>query len=359
MDNNIIKDARTRQLLIEHYQSYPDLKPEDIFKYIYQSAYGCEHLVTDYKAVLEYIKKEHSFQTNSRNVLIEKLNGAYSRVHLSCLEQVLSHETLAKLFCASSISEPDGDSRLQEMISIATALVYEGTLPLDQAEFTEKLNDWRAAGYPATSHSSVFKEKYAPAYRVIANKYACFLQIFSKIDTVLKSGSATVAIEGGSASGKTTLANILKQIYDCNVIHMDDFFLRPEQRTPERFAEVGGNVDRERFAEEVLPSIIKNEDIIYRPFDCYTRSLKEAISLPNKKLTVIEGAYSMHPTFGKYWDVSVFLNIEPEYQRERILKRNSPEFAQRFFSEWIPLENRYFTEYAISKKCDLTIDIIP
>ena len=33
---------------------------------------------------------------------------------------------------------------------------------------------------------------------------------------------------------------------------MDDFFLRPEQRRPERFAEPGGNVDRERFAAEVL-----------------------------------------------------------------------------------------------------------
>lgn len=61
-----------------------------------------------------------------------------------------------------------------------------------------------------------------------------------------------VAIEGGSASGKTTLAALLGRIYDCQTFHMDDFFLRPEQRTAARLAEPGGNVDRERFFHEVL-----------------------------------------------------------------------------------------------------------
>ena len=61
-----------------------------------------------------------------------------------------------------------------------------------------------------------------------------------------------VAIDGKCTSGKTTSASKLAEIYDCNVFHMDDFFLRPEQRTSERFAEIGGNVDYERFQEEVL-----------------------------------------------------------------------------------------------------------
>ncbi len=49
-----------------------------------------------------------------------------------------------------------------------------------------------------------------------------------------------LAIDGGSASGKTTLAALLAQRYGCPVFHMDDFFLRPEQRTPQRLAEPGG-----------------------------------------------------------------------------------------------------------------------
>ena len=65
-----------------------------------------------------------------------------------------------------------------------------------------------------------------------------------RIDLLLaQSGQVIVAIDGNCTAGKTTLAGMLEEMYDCSVFHMDDFFLRPEQRTPERYAEIGGNVD--------------------------------------------------------------------------------------------------------------------
>lgn len=48
----------TRERLIEHYRSYPDMQAEDIFKFIFHSAFGCEHLVSNESAALEYIKRE-------------------------------------------------------------------------------------------------------------------------------------------------------------------------------------------------------------------------------------------------------------------------------------------------------------
>ena len=206
-------------------------------------------------------------------------------------------------------------------------------------------------------HSEAFRSAYRPAYRVIANRYADHLQLFTKIDNLLGKGNTIVTLEGGSASGKTTLAGILHEVYDCNVFHMDDFFLRPEQRTPARFAEIGGNVDRERFCDEILTSLKKSEPVCYRPFDCSTQTLKNEITVAPKRLTVVEGAYSMHPVFGEYYDLSVFLDIDPEYQRKRILKRNSPSLAKRFFEEWIPLENRYFSELGIKDRSNERIAI--
>ena len=91
-------------------------------------------------------------------------------------------------------------------------------------------------------------------------------ELLAAKDTVI------VAIDGKCTSGKTTLASKLAEIYDCNVFHMDDFFLRPEQRTPERFAEIGGNVDYERFREEVLLPLKSGKAFSYRPFDCSLRS---------------------------------------------------------------------------------------
>ena len=43
-----------------------------------------------------------------------------------------------------------------------------------------------------------------------------------------------IAIDGPCASGKTTVAAKIAEEWDASVIAMDDFFLRPEQRTEER-----------------------------------------------------------------------------------------------------------------------------
>ncbi len=341
---------QTRELLLKHYQKYPLLQAEDIFKYLFQSAFGCEHLVSDHAAALNYIKKECE---STRSVpTLDELDGEYTRVHVSCL----APETLASLFCLSAKKE-DGLAALEEKLEIAKELVAGGSLPLDGEEFAKKLAAWREKGYPALHHSEAFREAYHPAYRVISNKYAKFLNLFSEIDSLLANGGAIIAIEGGSASGKTTLAGILDEVYDCNVFHMDDFFLRPEQRTPERFAEIGGNVDRERFLAEVLEPLKEKKTVCYRPFDCSAWALGDPITVEPKKLTVIEGVYSMHPDLAGSYDHSVYLDISAEYQRERILKRNPAPLAKRFFEEWIPLENRYFEGMRVKERCCETVKI--
>ena len=92
-----------------------------------------------------------------------------------------------------------------------------------------------------------------------------------------------VAVDGHCTAGKTTLAAELAKEYDCNVFHMDDFFLRPEQRTPERYAQVGGNVDYERFQEEVLLPLKEGKAFSYRPFDCKSFTLSEPVQVKVKK----------------------------------------------------------------------------
>ena len=155
-----------------------------------------------------------------------------------------------------------------------------------------------------------------------------------------------VAIDGKCTSGKTTLTEQLAAHYDCNVFHMDDFFLRPEQRTQERFSEIGGNVDYERFAEEVLIPLKSGQPFSYRPFDCSTFTLAQPVSVQPKKLNIIEGTYSHHPYFGDPYDLKILLSVTEEAQCQRILKR--PVFLhEKFFNLWIPMENRYFEHQRI------------
>lgn len=183
--------------------------------------------------------------------------------------------------------------------------------------------------------------------------------LIEKIDELLgKKNRIVIVIEGSSASGKTTLAKKLQQKYGCNVLHMDDFFLRPEQRIKERLAEPGGNVDRERFYEEVVIPLMKGESIKYCRFDCSTFALLPAVKIEPNRLTVVEGAYSMHPELGKYYDLAVFLNIDYKLQKERIWKRNGEEKAERFFQEWIPMEQKYFKAMNVKERCDLVLPVL-
>ena len=348
---------QTRANLIRHYQEYPALQSQDLFKYLFQSAFGCEHLVGDGQAALRYLQNEFAAMGERAQNRIDRLDGDYSRVHLGVLRDGLRPETLARLFCLSAKKEEGGSAQLADSLQVAQELVQSGELPLDGAAFAQALQQWQALGCPAIHHSEAFRAAYFPAYRVIANRYADFLQVFCEIDKRLATGNVTLVIEGGSASGKSTLADALEEVYGCTVLHADDYFLRPEQRTPERLCEVGGNFDRERFAEEIARPLGAGQPITYRPFDCMTQTLGEPIAVQQRELTVVEGGYSLHPAFGKYYDLAIFLDIAPDIQKKRIGVRNSPMLARRFFDEWIPMENAYFAAMNIKTRADLIIPV--
>lgn len=165
-----------------------------------------------------------------------------------------------------------------------------------------------------------------------------------------------IAIDGKSGSGKTTLAALLSKKTGALVLHMDDFFLRPEQRTEERLREVGGNVDYERFFV-VLEQVKAGKPVFYQPYDCKTGTLKEAVLLKTEKIVIVEGAYSIHPYFGAYADIKIGLDIDADEQKQRILKRNGQIMLARFLDEWIPKENAYLEKFCIFEGCDIVVNV--
>jgi len=181
--------------------------------------------------------------------------------------------------------------------------------------------------------------------------------IIKKINELPNKEPILVAIDGDCASGKTTLSRKIKEIVECNIIHMDDFFLRPEQRTPMRYNEPGGNVDYERFWTEVMEPLLKNEIFRYRPFDCSKGALGEEILVYNKAINIIEGSYSCHPSLCEYYDLKIFLSIDEDVQQQRILSRNGKEALKIFNDKWIPLEKKYFKECKTKDKCHITFHI--
>ncbi len=164
-----------------------------------------------------------------------------------------------------------------------------------------------------------------------------------------------VAIDGRCGSGKTTLAARLQAELPCRVFHMDDFFLQPHQRTPERLQTPGENVDHERFLQEVLLPAARGEAVIYRPYLCAQQALGQAVSVPSARLTIVEGSYACHPALWPYYHLRIFLTVDPREQLRRIEARSGPEKLRQFVDRWIPLEKQYFRAFSLPERCDLLL----
>jgi len=351
---------QTSAFLLGQLARYPALEFQDLLKALHQSVFGCGHFVTDRDGARRLLREELAALPPDAPADTEPLDGPFCRVHLGCLEKTgLAPETLLALFLRSAETPAGTAEALEAKLAVLLDLVRRGQLPFSSEAAEAAASAWRAAGFPPCHHSPRFRAAYAPAYRVLRRDLVRLLPLLSAIDRQLAGADRVLlAIDGGSASGKTTLAALLATLYPgCRVFHIDDFFLRPSQRTAERLAEPGGNVDRERFWEEVLLPLSRNQTVSYRRYDCHTQTLEQPQAVPPGRLNIVEGAYSLHPDLSDCYDLKVFLRVKPEVQQARILARNGPETGARFFTQWIPLEERYFTALAPADRCDLILEV--
>ena len=189
------------------------------------------------------------------------------------------------------------------------------------------------------------KERFAPVVEAI-----------EKLVQDTEKKRIIVALDGRCASGKSTLGFYLQELFDANLFHMDDFFLQAYQRTEERLAEIGGNVDYERFTEEVLKPLLSGEAVHYRRFDCKSMTLAEGVKIPDKRVAIIEGSYCMNPRFGDIYDLKVFTDIEEPEQLENIRVRNGEEKLAVFMKRWIPKEEAYFKKFRIKEQSDIVVE---
>lgn len=343
-------------ILLEEKKRHPAAGVRDYCKLLYQSEFGAGHMVSGADASLERLRAECAACGVGEDAPFTPVGGGLLRLHLRAIPSLgLRLETVNGLFlhaCAPRGSVEGLESKLALLCENASML------GLDENALEAEIAPWRAAGYPALSHSEPYRVLYHPAYRLVPAEARRFLALFQRIDALLRDkGRARVAIDGNSGAGKSTLGALLAAVYGGNLYHMDDFFLPSERKTPERLAEPGGNVDRERFASEVLAHI--GTAFSYRPWRCHPGKLDAPVSVVPRDVEIVEGVYSLHPDLRGAYDLRVFLSIGSDAQIARIRRRSGEALAKRFESEWIPLENVYFDHLGVRECCQLAFEAAP
>lgn len=347
-----------KEILREHIARYPHLQVVDAVKLLYQSEFGGGHMISNPARSLRWIEMEWKqvklAPYDQVSPLLEDIGCGICRVCLDALYEGLAPETLNKMFVKTADRTTGTVESFEKKLDVLRELCAAGETPFGMEELEEYLSEYKKEGYPPVSHSDIYRKHYYPSYRVVATSYTRYFEVFRAIDRAMAEAEEEcpiiLAIDGMCGSGKSTLGRILEEIYDCNLFHMDDFFLRPEQRTPKRLAEPGGNVDYERFKEEVLDHIGDPDGFSYQVYSCGKQALDGVVKVPYKQLNIVEGAYSQHPYFGEAYDLKFMCKISPEEQINRILKRNGAEMMERFKAVWIPMENRYFEEFGVEKE---------
>lgn len=340
----------------EHAARYPLMEPQDYVKLAYQSEFGPAHLINHLPQAERAILEEWEAVCEDWE--------AVSEDHFQALEPIGNHLCRFHLTAAYNPSEA---ALLLTKLFCRTAGERKGTInglmtKLDQLRrlsiphMVQWLEDYQNRKCPPVHHSEGFRMRYHPHYRLLKMEYGGYFPVLLAIQRIAESKkTAIIAVDGRCGSGKTGFSRLIADLFVCNIVHMDDFYLPVNLRDSDWMNIPGGNMDFTRFRDEVLLPARRGQTLLYRPFDCQTGEWKAPVELPARPLTIVEGSYVHHPLLAGQYDLKVFLTCSKEEQFFRLKAREGEHFPA-FAQIWSPLEEGYFHHYNIEENSNLVVD---
>ncbi len=267
----------------EHWRRYPLMEPQDFCKLAYQSEFGPAHMVRSPDKVLLSLLEERKESETGERLPPEDIGNGLCRFHITqSLSTLWELPLIGRMFSRTTARTEGTAEGLSEKLDRLAALPVPG--------MEAYLETYRREGCPSLHHSEAYRNAYRPHYRVVRMDLARYLPVLIPLEKLAreKRGKpALIAIDGRCGSGKTGFAGLL-DVLDCSpdVVHMDDFYL-PWARRAENWQNVpAGNMDLERFRQEVLLSA--GEGACYRPYDCPGDRLLDPVELW-EPLRIVEG----------------------------------------------------------------------
>ena len=177
--------SMTEALLHKRLAETPEMEPCDGVKLLYQSRFGCGHLLPPNGQLAERIQAEaDELPENDALPSFSFIGNGLCRMNLAApAVRALPPERLARMMTLTVEDVPPmqpGDERLpgfEHDLSLLRAAALAGRTRFSAAALDGYLAEYRAAGYPPVSHSPRYRAAYRPAYRVISGDFAVLLPL--------------------------------------------------------------------------------------------------------------------------------------------------------------------------------------
>ena len=336
-------------VLKEQIINHPLMEICDAIKLIYQAEFGGGYSVKDeYNCMkkIEDLGSNLSIQQLT-DPYYEDIGGGYSRMNMSVLG-ALPVEVYGKMFMASTKDNRGTERGFETRINILRRICDEGVTSFSADALNRYMEEYRKDGVRPVSHSEIYTETYHPAYRVVRNEFCKYLDVFIKLSRIYSLGhEVTIAIDGPSYSGKTALAKLISTVFDCNIFDTRDFKL--PGLGFQRSKGVVTNIDTKRLKTEVCDKLNTGEPFSYGIYDREADKISDRRAVPPKRLNIIKGGYSLHPLLRKYYELKIYMDIDPKLQIKKFLDYENP--AKRLEAE--ALLNEYLENQNIKLICDL------
>lgn len=163
-----------------------------------------------------------------------------------------------------------------------------------------------------------------------------------------------IAIEGYGGSGKTTVAEALKeQLKDAYVISMDDFIIKARLAEPSWDK---GAFDRERLEQQVLIPATTGKDVAYQKLIWESDTLSKPVTVPKVAYLIVEGISSYHPNIAKYYDYKIWVDTPMELAKERGHARDGSNENAQHWDLWAQNDLAYQQKCHPEERADFVID---
>lgn len=163
-----------------------------------------------------------------------------------------------------------------------------------------------------------------------------------------------VGIEGFGGSGKTTLANKLKnKLNKCAVISIDSFIIKENAKQGKPQEET---FDIGRLEEQVLKPASSGGQISYQVLDWANNTLGKMIELTNIDYLIIEGITSFHPTVEHYYDYKIWVDTPIEVAKSRGQLRDKGNENEFMWDKWAECDLAYREKFHPDNRADFIFD---